>query len=581
MKDYKRSLVRFALICLSLSASHCLAATPTTLPAVFGDHMVLQRDIPLPVWGKGEPGAVVSVTVGGNTSKATADAGGAWSLKLEPLKVSATPIDFSVADSAGPVVTFHDVLVGDVWLASGQSNMQLTLKQTNDADAEIKNAGEPAVRLYQVAARAARRSKVGSGNRWELCSPESAAGFSAAAYYFARSIHKSEGVPIGIIGSYVPGTKIEAWSSVDEMLNVPRMHEFGKEIEDRKANMPALQKRYTDEVLPAWQKEHDAWETEVGDSYHEAMKKWTADAAAAKASGADAPPKPVPARPEPKKPDPPTINSHKFGNLFSTMVAPLIPYALKGVIWYQGESNADEPGRYALYFPGLIEDWRRQWNQPGEAGSAVHDFPFIYVQLPNFVSYPNADWPGLREVQAKTLSLEPNMAMVVTIDIGTDSDIHPKDKVDVGNRLALAAEHLAYGKTDVASEAPMLGSMKIEGNLARITFKNVGGGLVVGRPPLSPSSPASTNDTTKDAPAAFMIAGEDGKFVPADAKIVGTDCVEVSSANISHPAQVRYAWSNTPHVNLYSTDGLPAAPFRTDSLETVIPTTMPANEPVP
>jgi sialate O-acetylesterase len=324
-------------------------------------------------------------------------------------------------------------------------------------------------------------------------------------------------------------------------------------------------------VLPAWQKEHDAWETEVGAPYHEAMTKWNADAAAAKATGADAPPKPAPARPEPKKPDPPTINPHKFGNLFDTMIAPLIPYALKGVIWYQGESNADEPGRYALYFPGLIEAWRRQWNQPGDAGNPVHDFPFIYVQLPNFVAYPNADWPGLRAVQAKTLSLEPNTAMVVTIDIGTDSDIHPKDKLDVGNRLALAAEHLAYGKTDVASEAPMFDSMKIEGNLARITFKNVGGGLVVGRTPT----------TAKEAPTAFMIAGEDGNFVPADAKIVGTDMVEVSSAQIPHPAQVRYAWSNTPHVNLYSTDGLPAAPFRTDSLEAVIPATEPTTDPAP
>ena len=298
------------------------------------------------------------------------------------------------------------------------------------------------------------------------------------------------------------------------------------------------------------------------------MKKWTTDAAAAKTSGADVPPKPVPARPEPKKPDPPTINPHKFGNLFNTMIAPLIPYALKGVIWYQGESNADEPKRYALYFPGLIEDWRRQWNQSGDAESLTHDFPFIYVQLPNFVSYPNADWPGLREVQAKTLALEPNTAMVVTIDVGTDDNIHPKNKLDVGNRLALAAEHLAYGKSDVASEAPMFDSMKIEGNLATITFKNVGRGLVVGRPPA----------TTQDAPAAFVIAGQDGNFVPADAKIVGKEMVELSSAGIPNPAQVRYAWSNTPHVNLYSEDGLPAAPFRTDHADIVVPSTGSATE---
>jgi sialate O-acetylesterase len=353
------------------------------------------------------------------------------------------------------------------------------------------------------------------------------------------------------------------------------MREFGKEIEDRKANLPALQKQYTDEVLPAWQKEHDAWEAQVGNAYHDAMKKWNTDAAAAKASGTDAPPKPVPARPEPKKPDPPTINPHKVGNLFNTMIAPLIPYALKGVIWYQGESNADEPQRYALYFPGLIEDWRRQWNRPGnlpgDAASLTHDFPFIYVQLPNFVSYPNADWPGLREVQAKTLSLEPNTAMVVTIDIGTDSNIHPKNKLDVGNRLALAAEHLAYGRTDVAAEAPSFDSMRIEGNLATIKFNHVGGGLVVGRPPL----------TTKDEPAAFMIAGADGKFVAADAKIVGADCVEVSNKAVPRPTEVRYAWSNTPHVNLYSTDGLPAAPFRTDSLAIESPATLPATQPSP
>ncbi len=569
MKNENRLQLALGLICLSFSAAWSLAAAPTTLPSIFGDHMVLQRDIPVPVWGKAEPGAAVSVTVEGKTSKATADAGGAWSLKLAPLKVSASPIELSVTDDKGPVVTFHDVLVGDVWLASGQSNMQLSLKQTDDADAEIAKAGEPEIRLYQVAAKATRRSRTSSGNHWELCSPESAAGFSAAAYYFARGIHKGENVPIGVIGSYVPGTKIEAWSSVDEMLNVPRMREFGKEIEDRKASLAELQKQYTDEVLPAWQKEHDAWEAEVGSSYHEALKKWAADAAAAKAAGQDAPPKPTPARPEPKKPNPPTINPHKFGNLFDTMIAPLIPYALKGIIWYQGESNADEPERYALYFPGLIEDWRRQWNQAGDAGSFTHDFPFIYVQLPNFVSYPNANWPGLREVQAKTLALEPNTAMVVTIDVGTDSNIHPKNKRDVGDRLVLAAEHLAYGKADVQGEAPSFESMKIEGNIAKITFSHVGGGLVVGRPPA----------LTKDAPAAFMIAGADGNFVAADARIVGKDMVEVSSATVAHPEQVRYAFSNTPHVNLYSADGLPVAPFRTDNLAVVIPATGPATEP--
>jgi sialate O-acetylesterase len=569
LKHHKRWIGGFASTWLFISVTCCFAASPTTLPSVFGDHMVLQRDIPIPVWGKAEPGTVVCVTVGGNMAKVTADAGGAWLLKLPPLKMSATPIDFSVADGSGPVVTFHDVLVGDVWLASGQSNMQLPLRQSNNGDAEIANANEPAVRLFQVAAKSSRRARASEGNHWQLCSPESAAGFSAVAYYFARAVHQSEQVPIGMIGSYVPGTRIEAWSSVDEMLNVPRMAEFGKEIEDRKANMPALQKQYTDEIIPAWQKEHDAWEAEFGNPYHEALKKWNADAAAAKASGAEVPAKPVPGRPEPKKPDPPTVNPHKFGNLFSTMIAPLIPYALKGVIWYQGESNADEPARYAVYFPGLIEDWRRQWTQPGDRGSLTHDFPFIYVQLPNFVSYPNADWPGLREVQAKTLALEPNTAMVVTIDVGTDSNIHPKNKLDVGNRLALAAEHLAYGQTNVVSEAPMFASIKIDGNVARIRFKDIGGGLVVGRPPA----------TTKDAPAAFMIAGQDGNFFAADAKIVGTDSVEVSSARVPHPADVRYAWSNTPHVNLYSSDGLPAAPFRTDNFKTVIPATIPATEP--
>jgi sialate O-acetylesterase len=558
VRNHGCSIVAAALTCMSLLATASLAATATTMPAVFGDHMVLQRDIPIPVWGKAEPGAEISVTVAGNTRKATADDKGAWSLKLDPLKVSATPIDFRVADGTGPVVTFHDVLVGDVWLASGQSNMALPLRQSNDGDKEIANASEPAVRLFQVTAKTSRRSRASDGNHWQLCAPDSAAGFSAVAYYFARSIHKSEQVPIGIIGSYVPGTRIEAWSSVDEMTNVPRMHEFGKEIEDRKTNLPELQKQY------------NAWETEVGASYHDAMKKWTTDAAAAKASGADVPPKPVPSRPEPKKPDGPTLNPHKFGNLFSTMIAPLIPYSLKGVIWYQGESNADEPQRYALYFPGLIEDWRRQWNQPGDLTSLTHNFPFIFVQLPNFVSYSNANWPGLREAQAKTLALEPNTAMVVTIDVGTDDNIHPKNKLDVGNRLALAAEHLAYGKSNLASEAPTLDSLKIEGNVVRISFKNVGGGLVVGRPPA----------TTQDAPAAFMIAGKDGNFVPADAKIVGKDTVEVSSAGIPNPAQVRYAWSNTPHVNLYSEDGLPAAPFRTDTSEIASPATVSATAPI-
>jgi sialate O-acetylesterase len=532
-------------------------AARTTLPSVFGDHMVLQRDLPLPVWGRAGPGVAVTVRIGGAARTATADAAGTWAVQFPPIKASETPTDLAVSDAAGPVVTVHDVLVGDVWVASGQSNMELALRGTDDGTAEVERANEPRIRFFRVRRKTAETPQFTCAAAWEPCTPDSAGPFSAVAYYFARDVLNDQRVPIGVIGSYAGGTRIESWLSLDGIRHEPLLRHWGDEISGRERDMASLLADYNDRVVPAWQKRHDEWERDVAPPYRAAMADWNTALAAAKAKGDRAPPKPKPAQPEPKKPNPPIANSHKFGDLYNAMIAPVVPFAIKGVVWYQGESNADNPVAYRSLFPGLIADWRRQWARAAGQDGAPGDFPFLFVQLPNFVSYPNADWPGLREAQAMTAATVANSGMVVTIDLGNDGDLHPKRKAEVGHRLARAAEHLAYGQADVAYQGPTFASMSVKDGGAEVVFTHVGQGLTTSHPP------APGGD-----PTCFMVAGGDGKFIDAEAKIIAPDTVRLSSGAVSPIVFVRYAYANTPHVNLYGSDGLPAAPFRTDNVET-------------
>ncbi len=535
------------------------------LPAIFGDHMVLQRGIKTPFWGWAAPGESVTVTAGQTSATATAGPDGKWALTLNPLPASDQPIDVTIVGKS--TLTLHDVLVGDVWICSGQSNMEFALSWSpqkyggaNNAKEAAAQANHPTMRLFLVEHKIAFTPQMDCRGKWVVCTPESAADFSAVGYFFARDILADQHVPVGMIGSYWGGTPAQVWTSLDAIKAQPKLRVMAPELDKWKANLPELMQAYKKTTVPLWKKEHAAWQKEVNEPFQTALKQWDVDAAHAKAAGQPAPPKPKLAKAEPMKPWPPddSVFPTHAAELYNGMIAPIIPYGIKGAIWYQGESNAGNPKQYAVLFPTMIADWRTRWAQG--------DFPFIWVQLANFLpreEQPTQSpdgWPGLREAQSKTLSL-PNTGQAVIIDIGDALTVHPTDKVDVGHRLALAARHVAYGEPIVYS-GPTYDSFQIDGDKVRVKFKNIGSGLTIA------ASPAPQPDGQDNTPAkelqGFSIAGANHFFVWATATIDG-DSVIVSSPEVREPKAVRYGWAANPQVNLYNKEGLPASPFRTDN----------------
>jgi sialate O-acetylesterase len=472
------------------------AAAAVKLPAVIGDGMVLQRDIKVPIWGTAKPGEKVTVTFGDQKATATTGADGRWMVTLDALKAGG-PFEMTVAGS--DTITLKDILVGEVWICSGQSNMAWPTGRTANAEQEIREANYPKIRLFTVANKVAGTPQSDTKGSWVRCSPETVGRFSAVAYYFGRYLYKDLNVPIGLIHTSWGGTPAEAWTS-----------------------------RATLEADPDLKVIVDQWDRQIADHRK-------------------APPAPQrpPARTRPaaaaRAPVDPEASPHRASGLYNGMIQPLIPYAIRGAIWYQGESNAPRAYQYRKLFPAMIGNWRKAW---GEG-----DFPFLFVQLANFrptkPEPADSDWAELREAQTMTLSL-PRTGMAVIIDIGEAADIHPKNKQEVGKRLGLAALAIAYGK-DIPYSGPMYDSMKVEGDKVRLTFKHVDGGLIA-----------------KDGELkGFAIAGADRKFVWADAKIDG-DTIVVHSDQVSEPKAVRYAWADNPECNLYNKAGLPASPFRTD-----------------
>jgi sialate O-acetylesterase len=358
-----------------------------------------------------------------------------------------------------------------------------------------------------------------------------------------------------MIGTYWGGTPAEAWTSLGALKAVPVLAPLAERFENLLATLPQQKETYDKETLPKWEAANAAL-IAANDS---AQKKWKEDAAAAQAAGQPAP-APLVVKAPPRKPNPPDQNPNAPTVLTNGMIAPIVPYAIKGAIWYQGESNAGRANEYQTLFPAMITDWRTRWSEG--------DFPFIWVQLANYDPHPapgnkpvqSADlWPGLREAQSMTLKL-PNTGQAVIIDIGQASDIHPKDKQDVGQRLALAARHVAYGE-DLIFSGPTYDSIKIDADKARVTFKNIGSGLTIAAAPST--QPGVPQAAPADQLEGFSIAGADHKFVWATATIDG-DSVIVSSPDVHDPQAVRYAWANNPKANLYNKEGLPASPFRTD-----------------
>lgn len=498
------------LCALLLIAS--VAHAEVKLPAVIGDHMVLQREATVPVWGWADAGEKVTVTFGDQKVEATTGADGRWRIDLKGLKAGG-PFEMTIAGKNTIVV--KDILVGEVWVGSGQSNMAMSVSNSRNSQEEIAAAKFPKIRLFSVTRATAAEPQTDVKGQWVECSPETVGGFSAAAYFFGRDLHKALDLPIGLIHTSWGGTPAEAWTSKTGLEAVPDFQPIFERDKTLMENYPKAKENFEK-------------------NKEQLMAKWKEATEKAKAAGKQ-PPR------QPKAPDSPEKDSHRPAVLYNAMIAPLIPYAIRGAIWYQGESNSGRAYQYRKLFPNMITDWRKNWGQG--------DFPFIFVQLANFMATKDqpADsaWAELREAQTMTLSL-PKTGQAVIIDIGEGDNIHPKNKQDVGLRLSLAAQALVYGK-EIVYSGPMFEALKIDGAKARVKFKHAGGGLVAKGEKLT----------------GFAIAGEDKKFVWADATIEG-DCVVLSAKDVAAPVAVRYAWADNPVCSLYNKEGLPACPFRTD-----------------
>lgn len=482
-----------SLTLIVLVASFAMA--DIRLPAVISDNMVIQADTNVPIWGWANPNETVTITIGKQKQTATSGTNGKWMVKLEAMQPSAIPVEMTVMGKN--TITIKNILVGQVWLASGQSNMAWKVRQAMNANTEIHNAAYPKIRLFSVPRTAAYPPAADCNGRWVECSPQTVSDFSAIAYFFGCYLHKGIKQPIGLINSSWGGTIIETWISMQK-------------LESDQAFVESL--RSLNIAIAQSQKN---------------------DANTAAKPDPNAPPRiAVPIGP-------------KYRNgaslLYNGMIAPIIPYAIKGVIWYQGESNVRHSILYRKAFASLIADWRTGWQEG--------DFPFLFVQLANFKTEPSRcqpqQWAQVREAQFKTLEL-PNTGMAVTTDIGEVNSIHPRNKQEVGRRLALWALAKSYGK-NIEYSGPIYKSMKVEDGRFYLTFTHADGLVAKG-----------------GELKGFTIAGTDHKFVPAVATIKD-ETVIVESTDVKQPAAVRYGWSDvTAECNLYNSVGLPGSPFRTD-----------------
>lgn len=464
------------------------------VPVVFSDHMVLQRGIPVPVWGTAAADENVSVSIAGQTVTTKAGADGKWMVRLKPLAVSAKPLTLKISGSNR--LEFTDVLVGEVWLASGQSNMEMPVGNQDPPGAkrrypgvqnfeeELKNTTHPLLRLCKVERIFAPRPLTTvPGAGWKTCSPESVKGFSAVGYFYGRHLLENLKVPVGIIASACSSSQTEQWTSIEALAKFPQF-------------------------------------AEVVDFYQHA------DFA--------------------KLPDYEKIApTGKPSCLYNGGLAPLIPYAIRGAIWYQGESNADRSVEYRQLFPNMIADWRQRWGQG--------DFPFYFVQLAGYGGVPanpgEHNWAEMRESQSQALAI-PNTGMAATIDIGMADFIHPLNKQEVGRRLGLVALAKTY-RAKVEDSGPVFKSMKIDGDKVVLQFDHLAGGLV------------SHNTADSKKLRFFAVAGKDRAWKWADARIDGTTVVLTCDA-VKEPVAVRYGWATNIECDFFNSAGLPALPFRTD-----------------
>lgn len=505
MKRIVRPLSRLAV--LALFAPLALWAD-VKLGSPFQDHMVLQQGRKLPVWGWADPGEKVTVSHRGQQAVATAGADGKWRVELPPLRASAEAQDFVVRGKN--TLTLRDVLVGEVWLCSGQSNMAFTVNRALNAKEEMAAAKFPLIRQYAAKRVTAAQPQETVEGEWTVCAPETVGNFTAVGYYFARDLHQRLGVPVGLVHSSWGGTPAEAWTSEETLRADPAF----RPIFDRAAAVLA--------AYPAAKAKYDA-----------AAAQWREQQKAAKAAG-KAFKKTAPRAPSgPDSPRNPAV-------LYNGMIRPLVGFALQGALWYQGEANAGHASEYRRLLSAMITQWRRAWAQG--------DFPFYLVQLANYKASgeQNVEWAFLREAQTQVATQLPHCGQALAIDIGDVQDIHPKNKQEVGRRLALLARAQVYGEK-VESVGPTFARAERRGAGFKVTFTQAAGLQAKG-----------------GAAAGFELAGADRQFVPAQAVVQPDGSVHVEAAALQEPVAVRYAWRNAPAANLYSGAGLPAVPFRSD-----------------
>ncbi len=479
-------------------------------PAIFGSHMVLQQGQKNRVWGWADAGEEVTVTIDKQKLTAKPGEGGRWQVELEPLAVGG-PYTLTVTGKNS--LTFEDVLVGEVWICSGQSNMQWSVRLANDPDLETLTAKYPKIRLITVPNVGTQEVQTDFKGAWAHCTPETVVNFSAVGYFFGRQLHQTLDVPVGLINNAWGGSACEAWINRDLMAKEGTYKELLDRWAAEEANYPKAMEEYKTKLA--------AWEAEVKNL--EAGK---------------------PRPPQPQNPDGRMKGNARPANIYNGALKPTVGYGIRGAIWYQGESNAGRAYQYRDMFPLMIKSWRDEWKQG--------DFPFYWVQLADFrdvkADPAESDWAELREAQTMTMSKLPNTGEAVIIDIGEGKDIHPRNKQDVAKRLSRWALAEVY-KLPIAHRSPIYKSMEKKDGKIIVTIDHVGTGL----------RPFDVKD-----PVGFAIAGADKKFVWAKAKLVGTNQIEVWSDDVKEPVAVRYAWADNPICNLFAAGDLPLTPFRTD-----------------
>lgn len=482
-----------SLLILALSLSAPLHAA-LKLPSVISDHMVLQQKHANPLWGWDTPGTQITVTFAGQTHTATAATDGKWTATLDPISANSQPQTLTITGTTQQII--QDVLIGEVWMCSGQSNMRLSLRETLDGDlAAAAAASRPTLRLMKLPLVGTATPQSDISAVWAPANATAAAGFSAVGYHFGCRLQEILGVPIGLIDNAWGGSNAEAWIRESTLASDPRFQSIMETCAKNDAKPKPTIAPPPNAVSPGW----------------------------------------------------PT-GQHRPGNIFNGMVHPLLTYGIKGVIWYQGESNAPRAEEYTQLFPFLIEQWRKEQGQG--------DFPFYWVQLADFKAEKTtpgeSDWAELREAQTLTLKL-PNTGQAVILGLGEARDIHPRNKQDVAARLVRWALAKDYG-IDVPFRSPTYQSLALLDAKATVTLDCFGSSL----------KPFDTLEIT-----GFTVCGEDRKWQPATAKLIGGNQVELTSTLVPKPTAVRYAWADNPVCNLFSADGLPVTPFRTDDFERI------------